>query len=32
MTKKEMNELAKIIPTIDKFTQEKTSDFYKFLE
>ena len=28
---KEMYELTKIIPTIDKFTQKKTSDFYKFL-
>ena len=28
---KEMTELAKIIPTIDKFTQKKTSHFYKFL-
>ena len=28
---KEMCELAKIIPTIDKFTQKKTSHFYKFL-
>jgi len=27
----EMNKLAKIVPTIDKFTQKKTSDFYKFL-
>jgi len=28
---KEMNTLLKIIPTIDKFTQKKTSDFYRFL-
>ena len=28
---KEMNELVKIIPTIDKFTQKKTSQFYSFL-
>ena len=28
---KEMHELTKIIPTIDKFTQKKTSDFYNFL-
>ena len=28
---KEMNQLAKIIPKIDNFTQKKTSDFYKFL-
>jgi len=28
---KEMNQLAKIIPIIDNFTQKKTSDFYKFL-
>ena len=27
----EMNELSKIIPKIDNFTQKKTSDFYKFL-
>jgi len=27
----EMNKLAKIIPTVDKFTQKKTSQFYKFL-
>ena len=27
----EMNELAKIIPTIDRFTQKKTSQFYSFL-
>ena len=27
----EMKKLAKIIPTIDKFTQKKTSQFYKFL-
>ena len=29
---KEMRKLANIVPTIDKFTQKKTSDFYKFLE
>ena len=28
---KEMRKLANIVPTIDKFTQKKTSDFYKFL-
>jgi len=28
---KEMNELVKIIPAIDHFTQKKTSHFYKFL-
>ena len=28
---KEMYELIKIMPTIDKFTQKKTSHFYKFL-
>ena len=28
---KEMTKLIKIIPTIDKFTQKKTSHFYKFL-
>jgi beta-N-acetylhexosaminidase len=28
---KEMRKLIKIIPTIDKFTQKKTSHFYKFL-
>ena len=28
---KEMYELTKIIPTIDKFTHKKTSQFYKFL-
>jgi beta-N-acetylhexosaminidase len=28
---KEMKELIKIIPTIDKFTQKKTSQFYSFL-
>ena len=27
----EMSKLAKVIPKIDKFTQKKTSDFYKFL-
>ena len=27
----EMNQLSKIIPNIDNFTQKKTSDFYKFL-
>ena len=27
----EMNQLSKIIPKIDNFTQKKTSDFYKFL-
>tara|TARA_B100000029_G_scaffold86200_2_gene76496 strand:- start:8009 stop:8956 length:948 start_codon:yes stop_codon:yes gene_type:complete len=28
---KEMFKLLEIVPTIDKFTQKKTSDFYKFL-
>ena len=28
---KEMRKLIKVIPTIDKFTLKKTSDFYKFL-
>ena len=28
---REMSKLAKIIPTIDKFTQKKTAHFYKFL-
>ena len=28
---KEMSELAKFVPRIDKFTQKKTSHFYKFL-
>ena len=28
---REMNKLTKIIPTIDEFTQKKTSDFYKFI-
>ena len=28
---KEMRKLAKVIPKIDKFTQKKTSHFYKFL-
>ena len=28
---KEVSKLIKIIPTIDKFTQKKTSHFYKFL-
>ena len=28
---KEMSRLAKVIPKIDKFTQKKTSHFYKFL-
>tara|TARA_B100001123_G_C15078537_1_gene934679 strand:+ start:73 stop:1020 length:948 start_codon:yes stop_codon:yes gene_type:complete len=28
---KEMRKLAKIVPLIDKFTQKKTSHFYKFL-
>ena len=28
---REMRQLVKIIPTIDKFTQKKTSHFYKFL-
>ena len=27
----EMRKLVNIVPTIDKFTQKKTSDFYKFL-
>ena len=27
----EMNKLVKVIPKIDKFTQKKTSHFYKFL-
>ena len=27
----EMKKLVKIVPTIDKFTQKKTSQFYKFL-
>ena len=27
----EMRKLAKVIPKIDKFTQKKTSDFYKFI-
>ena len=27
----EMNKLVKIIPTTDKFTQKKTSQFYNFL-
>ena len=27
----EMDDLAKVIPKIDKFTQKKTSDFYNFL-
>ena len=27
----EMSRLARVIPKIDKFTQKKTSDFYKFL-
>ena len=27
----EMSKLAKVIPTIDKFTQKKTSHFYNFL-
>ena len=27
----EMREISKVIPKIDKFTQKKTSDFYKFL-
>jgi len=27
----EMKKIAKVIPKIDKFTQKKTSDFYKFL-
>ena len=28
---KEMSKLANLIPYIDKFTEKKTSDFYKFL-
>ena len=28
---KEVRKLVKILPTIDKFTQKKTSHFYKFL-
>jgi len=28
---KEMQQLSKVIPTIDNFTKKKTSDFYKFL-
>ena len=28
---KEINKLVKVIPKIDKFTQKKTSHFYKFL-
>ena len=28
---REMQQLSKIIPTIDNFTKKKTSDFYKFL-
>jgi len=28
----EMHRLAKVIPKIDKFTQKKTSHFYKFME
>ena len=28
---KEVSKLVKIVPTIDKFTQKKTSHFYKFL-
>ena len=27
----EMSKLIKVIPKIDKFTQKKTSQFYKFL-
>ena len=27
----EMRKLARVIPKIDKFTQKKTSDFYKFI-
>ena len=27
----EMSKLAKVIPKIDKFTEKKTSQFYKFL-
>jgi beta-N-acetylhexosaminidase len=28
---REMSKLIKVIPRIDKFTQKKTSQFYKFL-
>ena len=28
---REMQQLAKVIPNIDNFTEKKTSDFYKFL-
>ena len=28
---REMSKLIKVIPKIDKFTQKKTSQFYKFL-
>ena len=28
---KQMKELLKIVPTIDKFTERKTSQFYRFL-
>ncbi len=28
---KEMKRLARVVPKIDKFTNEKTSDFYNFL-
>ena len=28
---KEMSKLAKVVPTVDKFTEKKTSHFYKFL-
>ena len=28
---KEMKKLAQVVPSIDKFTQKKTSQFYKFL-
>ena len=28
---REMTKLIKVIPNIDKFTQKKTSQFYKFL-
>ena len=28
---KEMSELAKVVPKIDKYTQKKTSYFYNFL-
>ena len=28
---KEMRKLVKIVPTIDKFVEKKTSHFYKFL-